>query len=139
MATRTIRGLPSAHVRRASRSLLAGGLTVALVLLATFVLAVQLAAPAAAHVELESSEPSAGSQIETEPDAVRLVFSAPVQAGGAEVAVTSADGTQVSAGEPKVTDDTVTQPLGSLPGKGRYTVSYRVVSGDGHPVSDTFA
>lgn len=82
----------------------------------TFVLAVQLAVPTAAHVELDSSDPIAGSQVETEPHAVRLVFSAEVQPEGAEVAVTSPDDTQVNEGEPEVAGDTVTQPLASLPG-----------------------
>lgn len=136
MASRT--HLQASRVLRASRPLGVTALAGIVALLATVAMAVPLASPVAAHVELEGSEPSAGAEVETEPKAVQLIFSGSVQSDGAEVAVTSPDDTQLGDGEPEVSDDTVTQPLASLPGEGSYTVSYRVVSADGHPVSDTF-
>lgn len=138
MASRTNRGLPEARARRVARPLPVGLRSGVLALLTAALLTAPLAVPAAAHVELKDSDPPAGEQVEDEPDAVRLVFSASVQSDGAEVAVTSSDETKLGDGEPDVSGDTVTQPIDPLPTGGRYTVSYRVVSGDGHPVSDTF-
>jgi cobalamin biosynthesis Mg chelatase CobN len=45
----------------------------------------------------------------------------------------------VSEGPAEVLDDTVTQPLADGLPAGAYTVEYRVTSGDGHPISGSFA
>ncbi len=50
-----------------------------------------------------------------------------------KIAATGPGGTNVVAGPPRVSGTSVTQPL--IPGgPGLYTVVYRVVSADGHPV-----
>src|SRR5262245_36862407 len=90
--------------------------------------------PAAAHAELIDSDPKDGATVQTLPDQVRLEFSEEV-ASPAFVEVTAADGTQVAAGDPQVLGAAVETPLAANGPPGSYTISYRVVSADGHPVS----
>ena len=55
-----------------------------------------------------------------------------------QVVVTDAGGTAYQSGAPQATDNKVTQPLnGTLP-NGTYTVAWRVVSADGHPIKGTY-
>ena len=64
-----------------------------------------------------------------------LTFNEAVSTSFATVTVTGQDGDPVSSGRPVVSGRTVTQKLADM-GSGRYTVAFRVVSEDGHPVSD---
>jgi methionine-rich copper-binding protein CopC len=89
--------------------------------------------PAAAHTTLVSSSPEAGATLPRLPTEVDLVFSEEVQAP-AYVVVTAPDGSRVTSGKPRVDAETVRQPLATGPA-GDYTVAYRVVSEDGHPVT----
>jgi hypothetical protein len=54
------------------------------------------------------------------------------------VSVTGPDGKQWNEGAFQVEGSTVTQQLRPLGPKGAYTVAWRVVSADGHPISGTF-
>ncbi|HWG97734.1 MAG TPA: copper resistance CopC family protein [Pilimelia sp.] len=92
------------------------------------------AAPAAAHNTLTSSEPRNGATVARPPSTVRLVFLSRLDPGATEVAVTGPGGDTVTQGAPVVSRNTVTVRLRPGPA-GRYTVSYRVPSGDGHPVT----
>ena len=113
--------------RRFARWLTAGSLAVGLAVLAP-------AAPAAAHNQLIESDPPAGASLTTAPETVELVFVEPLREEYTTVVVTGADGTTVTATELAVdhTRATVTF-LEPLP-DGEYTVGFRVVSLDGHPV-----
>lgn len=93
---------------------------------------------ASAHAALTSMTPAAGSTVTVPPPAVVLRFSEPVSSNFAAVTVTDGAGASVVAGRPTVNGSTVTQPLRQL-GSGTYSVTFRVVSADGHPVSDTAA
>lgn len=93
---------------------------------------------ASAHAALTSMTPAAGSTVTVPPPAVVLRFSEPVSSSFAAVTVTDGAGASVVAGRPAVNGSTVTQPLRQL-GSGTYSVTFRVVSADGHPVSDTAA
>ncbi|WP_224392356.1 copper resistance CopC family protein [Pseudonocardia sp. ICBG1293] len=95
------------------------------------------AAPAWAHTELESSNPAADAQVATAPTSVSLTFSEQVPAADATVTVTGPDGTDYAAGPASGDDGTLAVPLRPLGAAGGYTVTYRVVSDDGHPVSGT--
>lgn len=95
------------------------------------------AAPAWAHTELESSSPAANSQVGTAPTSVSLTFSEEIVAADATVSVTGPDGTDHAAGSAFGEGATLTVPLRPLGAAGTYTVTYRVVSDDGHPVSGT--
>lgn len=104
------------------------GALVALVLLAILP---ALATPALAHDALKSSDPAKDAEVETVEE-VTLEFTGKVRLP--TVVVTDSDGTHHESGKPEVDGQVVTQELkASLP-KGKYTIAYRVVSSDGHPI-----
>ncbi|SFB62672.1 hypothetical protein SAMN05216266_13134 [Amycolatopsis marina] len=110
-------------------------LVIAALVLAT---TVGLAGPALAHTSLVSSDPSDGAQVDTGPSAVTLTFNEPIQDGGTnQIVVTGPDGGQWTEGEVEVRENVVTARLRPLGPAGGYTIGYRVLSGDGHPVSDS--
>lgn len=90
-----------------------------------------------AHDQLVSTDPKAGSTQTTAPHKLKLEFNEAVLKIGAKVRVTSG-GKHFETGSPKISDGTVTQKLKALP-NGKYKVSWRVVSSDGHPVGNTFS
>jgi methionine-rich copper-binding protein CopC len=92
---------------------------------------VAFAAPASAHTRLVSSSPA--QDAEAGPvGQVSLVFSDRIRT--AKVLVKDAAGKSHESGEARLQDRTVTQPLtGELP-SGAYTVMWRVVGEDGHPI-----
>jgi hypothetical protein len=108
------------------------------VLLATALLLAPLAGPAAAHDVLVGSVPAADSTQPTAPDRVVLEFGDAPQPLGLEVAVAGPAGSRVAEGAPAIEGTTVVQHLGGELAAGSYTVDWRVVSGDGHPLSGTF-
>jgi len=98
-----------------------------------------LAAPAAsAHDAFVGSTPAAGSTVTTPPTAVRVSFEEPPLATGLGVAVTGPDGTSVVSGKPTLAGSVVVQALVPLTAGGVYTVAWRIVADDGHPVTSTF-
>jgi copper transport protein len=76
----------------------------------------------------------------TAPAAVELTFDEPVQPVPGGVRVLDASGEFVARGEASVSADgrTVTQPVDLGDGRGTSTVSYRVVSEDGHVVAGSW-
>ncbi|WP_406222987.1 copper resistance protein CopC [Streptomyces canus] len=101
--------------------------------------ALAVAAPqAAAHTELDISSPSANAQLAGLPPRVTLTFSDAMTQKYAKVAVTSPDGKSAASGQPHVSGRTVTLALEPTSRAGQYTVGYRVVSADGHPVSGSY-
>jgi methionine-rich copper-binding protein CopC len=105
---------------------------VSLVSLASFA----AASPAQAHDALVSTSPADGSVVATTPDEVVLTFNEPAMALGSEMVVTGPDG-DVQQGRVRLVDSTVRQAISPGPA-GRYTVTWRVTSADGHPVSGRF-
>lgn len=99
-----------------------------------------MATGADAHAALRSISPKDGSTVTSVPTKVVLTFNEPIGTSFATVAVAGPDGS-VSKGKAAVDGVTVTQALADDLPNGRYTVSFHVVSEDGHPVSDrtTFA
>ncbi|GCB51288.1 copper resistance CopC family protein [Streptomyces sp. NL15-2K] len=101
--------------------------------------ALAVAAPqAAAHTELDISSPAANAELAGLPPRVTLTFSDAMTQKYAKVAVTSPDGTSAASGEPQVSGKTLTLTLEPTSGAGQYTVGYRVVSADGHPVAGSY-
>jgi len=97
-----------------------------------------MAAPAAAHTALVSSTPEQGQEVDRLPAMVTLTFTEEVEEP-IYVSVTGPDGANLAAGDPQRDGATVSQDLVASTGQeqpGTYTVAYRVVSDDGHPVSD---
>jgi len=91
--------------------------------------------PAVAHAELVSSTPAAGGTVKRLPDAVTLTFSELVRTP-VFVEVTGPSG-DIARGDVWVRDTDVTQPVERAAPGGRYAMSYRVTSADGHPISGT--
>ncbi|MFG1695944.1 copper resistance protein CopC [Nonomuraea sp. NPDC049309] len=89
------------------------------------------AAPALAHDTLKSSNPAKGAEVESL-DEVRLEFSSKVRM---PFVLVRGDGdAEHHSGEPETDGAVVTQAVkGPLP-DGEYTIAYRVVSSDGHPI-----
>lgn len=99
-----------------------------------------VASPAFAHDELIGSSPAAGSEVDALPSEITLTFSGVLidGAGTTQIVVTDASGADLTDGGPTLDGTKVTQPLAASAAPGLVTVVWRVVSSDGHPVSDQF-
>lgn len=96
------------------------------------------APPASAHSELVESTPAAGSTLKEAPTEVELVFGEGVQQQGGSIVV-SLQNTVVSQQNTfAVNDNVASVQLQGADQPGTYSVAFRVVSADGHPVRDTF-
>lgn len=100
-------------------------------LAAMFVLGTALAGPALAHDALKSSNPAKDATVK-KLDTVKLEFSATVRMPF--VIVRGADGTKYQQGKPEVDGHFVDQAVKDGLPDGKYTIAYRVVSSDGHPI-----
>jgi len=106
----------------------------------TVVLGVALligAGPASAHSYLVSSNPVDGASVATGPAQVTLTFDEQLQTSFDSVSVVGPDGNRWSTGDTKVQGATVSIALTELGPVGKYTIAYRVVSADSHPVAGT--
>lgn len=96
--------------------------------------------PALAHDVLTASDPEDGTTLEAIPEEVVLTFNnAPMEGGdGSAIVVTGPDGeTQYEDGALTFSDADVSVGLSPLDEAGEYSIAYRVVSSDGHPIQDT--
>lgn len=105
-------------------------------------LALVPAAGASAHDALESSSPAAGESITADPGTLSLTYSDTLMAigettDGFAVQVTDADGLHYESGCVALADTSVTTPI-ALGDAGGYTVTWQVVSSDGHPTSGQY-
>jgi copper resistance protein C len=126
--TRTRRHLPAAF---------------ATVTAAVFALALALVpvTSASAHDYLVDSSPKAGSTITTAPKDVSLTFDDIVldlsgDGSSSLVQVTGPNGRHFETGCPKIEGRVVTTPV-ALGASGKYTVTWQIVSADGHVVSSS--
>ncbi|MEO6473239.1 MAG: copper resistance protein CopC [Aeromicrobium sp.] len=92
--------------------------------------------PAYAHAALVSADPGYGAHLARVPSRVSLTFNENV-ATPAYVAVTAPDGSPIKIGKIVILNHTVSATLGASDMKGKYSLSYRVVSADSHPVEGT--
>jgi methionine-rich copper-binding protein CopC len=91
------------------------------------------AAPASAHNSLTGSDPKNGATVAEPPETVMLSFLATVDADRMKVEVAGPDGGSAVASGPRADGRNVVVAL--KPGAaGKYTVTYEIVSEDGHPV-----
>jgi len=120
------------------RRLLAGAAAVPLLGAVLGVLIVVAAAPASAHAVLDSTTPRSGSSLPAPPSGITLTFDEAVRAP-AYIVVTGPGGVRVDDGKARVRGAIVTTGLRKTVPAGRYTVAFRVVSDDGHPVEDEFS
>jgi methionine-rich copper-binding protein CopC len=94
------------------------------------------AAPAQAHTTLTGSDPGKGTTVTTSPAQIRLTFADPVRFPG--VVLTDAKGGHHESGKPSAVDNHVVEQVAGVLPPGVYTVGWRVVAEDGHPVTGKF-
>lgn len=94
--------------------------------------------PALAHDALESSQPANGAKLNAAPSEIVLTFEGEILNGIASVAALNSDGKQVPLTDPTVGKTVVSVPWPTGTPPGSYTVAWRIVGSDAHPISDTF-
>lgn len=97
------------------------------------------AGPAAAHAALAGSTPVNGSTIDVAPEQVTLTFNEDIKQEFHALSVLGPDGAQWGQGEPRAAGRDLTVDLAGLGNPGEYTIGFRVVSADGHPIQGTIA
>jgi len=96
------------------------------------------ASAAFAHTQLVNSVPAAGASLERTPGSIQLSFTEPIDARLASVVVVGPKGESLAVGPPRQSGSGLMQPITASREPGRIRVAYRVISLDGHPVSDSF-
>ncbi|WP_380277837.1 FixH family protein [Kitasatospora purpeofusca] len=99
------------------------------------------AGPAAAHATLQSTDPGQNAVLPTAPQSVTLTFSEAVSLSSDSVRVLDPSGKAVDAGNPAHADgkgNTARVGLGAGLANGTYTVAWRAVSDDSHPIGGAF-
>ncbi|MFK0040433.1 copper resistance protein CopC [Paenarthrobacter sp. NPDC090517] len=95
------------------------------------------AAPASAHDVAESTAPANGASVAEVPASVSITFNNRPLAIGSGVTVTAA-GENWADGPVEIIDNQAVQKLRQGAPAGEYTVVWRVVSSDSHPIEGTF-
>lgn len=97
------------------------------------------AAPAAAHNSLRTTNPPADARLTTPPAEVSLDFLQKLDPTFTTIVLSDGAHRKVPTGDPVVTGSRARVPIGNPLPNGTYTVAYRVVSADGHPVQGSYA
>lgn len=107
----------------------------AAVVIATAALTVGAAASAQAHAQLIGSDPRDGADLAAAPAFIRLTFSESLVDGAVAVVAVDSTGAAVTLPDPRVDGPVVevTWPPSAV--GDTFTISYRVVSVDGHPIT----
>ncbi|MFF3066277.1 copper resistance protein CopC [Oerskovia sp. NPDC057915] len=108
-------------------------------LAATLLLGIGGAAPAQAHDRIISTDPADGAQLDAAPAALTMTFSTEPLAVEPQVVVTDTAGTVVAQGSPTIEGTSATFPWPAELTGDTYTIAWRVVSSDGHPIEGTFS
>ena len=124
--------------RPVARSVQRMALVLAGVLMVAFAVVLGAAGGASAHDELSSSTPEPGATLETVPEAIELAFTNVPATIGSEIQVLDETGEDWAEGDVSITDAVATQALREGAPAGTYTVNWRVVSSDSHPIEGTF-
>jgi hypothetical protein len=95
------------------------------------------ASPAWAHSRLEHTDPADGSTVTAQMSTVTLTFNEMVRGQFTTVVVTGPGKVSYSEGHVQVIDNDVHQKVYALH-SGGYTVAWRAISADGHPVEGQF-
>ncbi|WP_405585166.1 copper resistance CopC/CopD family protein [Streptomyces sp. NBC_01092] len=97
--------------------------------------------PASAHAALRATDPEDGTVLKSAPRDITLTFTESVGLLDDSFRVLDPDGRRLRTGEPEHASDGADTARVTLPAKlaqGTYTVAWRVVSADSHPVSGAF-
>jgi copper resistance protein C len=97
---------------------------------------VGLATPALAHNSLIGSSPADKATVDAGPQTITLTFDQPVQDGDGvnTISIRDPQGNHWEAGPPQASGSEVTAPVRPLGPSGVYSITWRVLSADGHPV-----
>lgn len=109
------------------------------VLVAACAALLSTAGPAQAHSTLIGSTPGFDAVVDSSPEQVELVFSQTINPAFATVTVTDDGGVQRSGDEALVAGDRVSVAVPEPLSAGSYSVGYRVVSADGHPITGSYS
>lgn len=96
------------------------------------------AAPALAHDQVVSASPSENESLASAPSEVVIEFTAELLDTGALINVTNASGQDVTDGEVTLDGRIVSKKLQPNLPNGQYELVWRVVSADGHPITDKY-
>jgi copper resistance protein C len=124
------RYLPTRAFRRSAAILLA-------LLLAAWAVLLP-AAPASAHDQLTGQNPAVDATVAQMPEAITLTFSNNPVALGSQIQINDGGGNSWAEGSVEIVDNTASQAVRADAPAGTYTVAWRVVSSDGHPIEGTF-
>ena len=108
-------------------------------LLAMALLAVTAVTPAVAHTDLVSSDPADGQTLSAPPQKLTMRFGEDILDGGARVVAEDDRGAEVALGPVQVAGPDLIATWPQTAAAGKYTVAWRAVSDDGHPLEGTFA
>lgn len=111
-----------------------------LILFALFLPGLAWPMTASAHTSLITQQPVGNSVIQELPPEISLTFDESLIVIGSANKITVLDpsGQEISTGETKVLNNVVSRSMTSSEMPGKYSVTYRVVSEDGHVVSATY-
>jgi copper resistance protein C len=105
---------------------------------AAVVLAVLPGSPARAHNSLTAATPAKNATLAEAPDRVKLTFLQKVDPDALSIVVTDSADREVPSTGPEANGKVGTLTFAEPPANGVYTVTYRVVSLDGHPVKGSY-
>jgi copper transport protein len=97
------------------------------------------ASPAAAHAELIATNPVHGAQLADAPDAIEMTFTESVNLLEGGIRLLDSAGVTVSTPRPVVDGKTVAWSMPADLADGSYTVTWKLVSSDGHPIAGAFS
>lgn len=103
-----------------------------------------LCTPVLAHARLLETDPPDGARLSQPPEQVQLRFDEPIEAEFTPVKVFDSQGNRADRDNARVAPDdrrVLIADLEELPegsGAGAYTVEWRVISVDGHPINGTY-
>lgn len=92
-----------------------------------------------AHDAVTETSPADGSTVATVPEQIQITLSNTPAVIGSQVLVVDEAGTNWASGEVQVLDKAATQELRPGAPAGKYTVQWRLVSSDSHPIEGTFS
>ncbi|WP_422742043.1 copper resistance CopC family protein [Micromonospora sp. WMMD754] len=107
-------------------------------LLAAAALLLAPAAPAAAHNTLQAAAPAQDARLTAAPTTVTLRFLQQLNPQFTTIVLSDSGQRKVPTGAPAVDGPTGTISVDEPLANGTYTVAYRVVSADGHPVQGSY-
>jgi methionine-rich copper-binding protein CopC len=91
--------------------------------------------PASAHSKLVSTSPIDGAVLDVPPSSVEFIFDETLLEGTETISINDEQGNVIVTAPATVDGDTISLPWPAQASEGVFQAAYRVVSGDGHPVT----